>query len=112
MIDIDVSRLNHVTLVEVNGRIDGITAPQLGIVLKEQLARDQRQLVIDLSGVEYMSSAGLRELVTALKVARQQDGGDLRVARPIERVREIMELAGLHQIVRIYATPDEAIASF
>jgi anti-anti-sigma factor len=112
MVEIDVSRLGQVTLIEVQGRIDGVTAPQLGVALRDQLAQGHMQLVVDLSGVEYMSSAGLREIVTALKQARQQPKGDLRVSRPTERVREIMELAGLDQIVMIFSTPDEAVASF
>lgn len=111
MIDIDISRLEQVTLVEVNGRVDGITAPLLGSALRDQMAEEHVQLVVDLSGVEYMSSAGLREIVTALKQARSLSG-DLRLARPTERVRDIMQLAGLDQIVRMFTSPDEAIDSY
>lgn len=112
MVDIDVSLLEQVTLIEVQGRIDGVTAPRFGLALRDQLAQGHTQLVVDLAGVDYMSSAGLREIVTSLKQARQQPDGDLRVSRPTERVREIIELAGLDQIVMIFPTPDEAVASF
>jgi anti-sigma B factor antagonist len=68
-------------------------------------------LVLDLGGVEYMSSAGLREMVRVLKRVKR-GGGDLRIANPSERVKEVLELAGLDTIFEIYPTQVEAVGSF
>jgi anti-sigma B factor antagonist len=58
-----------------------------------------------------MSSAGLREMVRVLKRVKRT-GGDLRIANPSDRVKEVLELAGLDTIFEIYPTQVEAVGSF
>lgn len=111
MVDISVEGLDNVTLVEADGRIDGMNAGQLGSALNEQIDADKRQIVLDLSKVEYMSSAGLRELVNGLKKVKRV-GGDIRIAQPSPRVREVLEMAGLDTIFLIFDTRNEAVASY
>lgn len=111
MIDIDVSELGRVTLVQVKGRIDSMNANQLGDALSGQIDGGHIQLVLDLSGVDYMSSAGLREIVSSLKRVKRATG-DLRLAQPSDRVREVLEMAGLDTIFHIYPTQDGAVGSY
>lgn len=111
MIEINVSNQEQVTLVEVSGRVDSMNANQFGTALSEQIDDGKTQLVLDLSSVEYMSSAGLREIVTSLKKAKRAQG-DLRLAQPSDRVREVLEMAGLDSIFRIYQSQGEAVGSF
>ncbi len=106
-----ISEMRRVTLVEVSGRIDSTNAIQLGETLNSQIDAGRLQLVIDLSGVEYMSSAGLREMVAALKKVRNLNG-DLRIATPSERVKEVLDLAGLSAIFQIFPTQVEAVGSY
>jgi len=110
--DINISGMKRATLVEVNGRVDSTNATQLGDALSQQLDAGHQMLVVDLSSVEYMSSAGLRELVSALKKARKTAGGDVRLAALSPRVKEVLELAGLDTIFHIYPTQVEAVGSF
>jgi anti-anti-sigma factor len=113
MIDISVSGRDHVTLVEVSGRVDSMNAEQLGEKLIEEIDGGRAQIVLDLAGVEYMSSAGLREIVAALKRAKRGNGaGDVRIAQPSYRVREVLEMAGLDTIIQIYPTQVEALGSY
>jgi anti-sigma B factor antagonist len=109
--DVTVSEMRRVTLLEVSGRIDSTNATQFGDTLSSQIDAGRYQLVIDLSTVEYISSAGLREMVAALKKVKQFNG-DLRIATPSERVREVMELAGLNSIFQIFPTQVEAVGSY
>jgi anti-anti-sigma factor len=111
MIDINVSGLDHVTLVEVSGRVDSMNANELGIALASEIDGGHHLIVLDLAGVDYMSSAGLRELVNSLKRAKKATG-DLRLAQPSERVREVLEMAGLDTIFQIYDSQNEALGSF
>lgn len=111
MVDFQIVDLDQVTLVEVSGRVDSATAEQLGAVLSEQFNRGRRYLVIDLARVDYMSSAGLRELVLAFKQA-QKLSGDVRLAQPSHRVQEILEMAGLDTIFQIFPARADALASF
>jgi anti-anti-sigma factor len=110
MVDINTSLHNQVSLIEVAGRVDSSTAPKLGEALNGELNSGRMRLVLDLSAVDYMSSAGLRELVNALKRARSQ--GDLRLASPSERVLDVLEMAGLDEIFQIFHSQAEAIQSY
>ncbi|MBZ0305268.1 MAG: STAS domain-containing protein [Anaerolineae bacterium] len=110
MLDINVSAQQNTTLVEVRGRIDSMNAHQLGEALSNEIDAGHIHLVLDLSGVEYMSSAGLREIVSALK--KVQGSGDVRLAQPSPRVREVLEMAGLDTIFQIFATQAEALGSY
>jgi anti-sigma B factor antagonist len=111
MLVINVSGMDNSSVVEVNGRVDSMSANQLGDALSNVIDDGHVKLVLDLSGVEYMSSAGLREIVTALKKVKRASG-DLRLAQPSDRVREVLEMAGLDTIIRIFPTQGDAINSY
>jgi anti-anti-sigma factor len=111
MLEIGVNNEQDVIIVEVHGRVDSMTAGQLGDSLSTTIEQGNDKIVLDLGGVEYMSSAGLREIVSALKLLKKASG-DLRVAQPMPRVVEIFEMAGLDSILRVFATKQEAVASY
>jgi anti-sigma B factor antagonist len=109
--EISTSELKRVTLFDIRGRIDSTNAAELGDALNAAIDAGRTQIVLDLSNVEYMSSAGLRELVTARKKVKRGTG-DLRLASPSPRVLEVLELAGLDSIFEIYSNQVEAVGSF
>lgn len=113
MSDLTVSRESHkrVDLVAAEGRIDSSTAPQFDDILKKCLADNQYNIVINLSGVSYMSSAGLRALVAALRECKGR-GGRIAIAEPSERVSEVLELAGVSTLFDIYDDQTAAVGSF
>jgi|AMZC01.1.fsa_nt_AMZC01007160.1_8 anti-sigma B factor antagonist len=111
VMEINVSEMRRVQLFEVIGRVDSTNATELGTAMDKAVDDGKSNLVLDLSGVEYMSSAGLREMVRILKRVKRV-GGDLRIANPSERVREVLELAGLDSVFEIYPTQVEAVGSF
>ena len=111
VMEINVSEMKRVQLFEVIGRVDSTNASELGAALDRAADEGRTSMVLDLSGVEYMSSAGLREMVRVLKRVKR-GGGDLRIANPSERVKEVLELAGLDTIFEIYPTQVEAVGSF
>ena len=98
-------------MIVVVGRIDSSNAHELGAALNAAIGEGRYQLVADLSGVDYMSSAGLRELMGALKQLRRVSG-DLRLANPSSRVLDILDLAGLHTVLQIFPSQQEALKSF
>jgi anti-sigma B factor antagonist len=111
VMEINTSEMKRVQLFEVIGRVDSNNANELGSALDEVVDDGKTNLVLDLGGVEYMSSAGLREMVRVLKRVKR-GGGDLRIASPSDRVREVLELAGLDTIFEVYPTQVEAVGSF
>ncbi len=110
--DINVSGMKRATLLEIKGRVDSTNATQLDNALNEQIDAGHIMLIVDLSGVEYMSSAGLRALVAALKKTHKTQGGDLRLSSLSPRVQEVFSLSGLESIFQIYPTQVEAVGSF
>ena len=111
MLDIHVSDHEQVVLLEVVGRVDSMNANELGEALSSQIEGGKLNLVVDLSSVDYMSSAGLREIVSSLKLVKRASG-DLRIAQPSDRVREVFEMAGLDTIFRIYPSQSDAVGSY
>ncbi len=103
--------LKRVNVVTVSGRVDSAASPELEKALQDLLEGRRHQIVMELADVEYMSSAGLRALVSALKTAKKA-GGDVVIARPSERVREVIDLAGLTSVFTVYEDTLEAVGSF
>ncbi|MFZ0546114.1 MAG: STAS domain-containing protein [Candidatus Promineifilaceae bacterium] len=108
---VDVQSMKRVELVTVTGRIDSSNAPDFDAKLMELTDGGEYQLVLNLSGVEYTSSAGLRALVSALRECKKHNG-DLRLSDPSERVKEVLELAGLASLFEIFDDDVTAVGSF
>lgn len=111
MLDISVQSFKRVDLVTVAGRVDSNTAPELEEALEERMSEGRYNLVLDLSEVNYLSSAGLRALVSALRNTKKK-GGDVRIAQPSERVAEVMTLAGLDSLFTSYDDVTVAVGSY
>ena len=101
----------HAGLVAVNGSVDALTAPDLAEFINTQFAEGNSNIVVDLSQVEFMSSAGLRALLTALKESRQQ-GGDLRLAAAPPGVEKVLKMSGFLSIMKSFPGVEEALESF
>ncbi len=111
MVDFHVSAVEQVTVIAVSGRIDSMNADELGENLSKQIEGGGKHIVLDLSQVSYMSSAGLRELVAAYRKA-QSESGDLRLAQPSSRVQDVLEMSGLDTIFQIFPTQGDAVKSY
>ena len=84
--------------IEVVGRIDTTTAPALEKTINEDIA-DTKNLVLDLKAVQYISSAGLRVLLTAQK--KMQKIGSMKVTNVCDEVMEVFEMTGFADILTI-----------
>lgn len=92
-------KLNEKTLViELEGRLDTTTAPQLEAELKNSLD-GVTELVFDLGALEYISSAGLRVLLSAFKIMRNK--GKMKVTNANELVKEVVEVTGFSDFLPI-----------
>jgi anti-sigma B factor antagonist len=105
-------QLSRVDLVAINGRVDANTAPQLQDTLRSIFEAKRFRLVLDLNEMSYMSSAGLKVLLAALKEARRWNRGDLRLAALQPQVKDTLNLVGLLQLFKVYPDTVEAVGSF
>ena len=99
------------TVVTVTGSMDALTAAELSEVLTAQIAEGHANLVVDLIGVEFMSSAGLRSLLGAVKEARSS-GGDLRITSTNPGIDKVLKMSGFHNIAKVFPSQAEAVSSF
>ncbi len=103
-------RQGAVTLVQAHGRLDTSSASETDRHLAALVAAGARMVVLDLAGVEYVSSAGLRVFLSAAK-RLQQAQGKLVLARPTPQTREILDMAGFSALIPVFDTTEAAVAS-
>jgi anti-sigma B factor antagonist len=115
--EINHRQLNRVDVLALNGRLDAASAPQLKEKVDALLSKNRCRIVLDLSGLEALSSAGLRVLADARKRARDRkitdlEGGDVRISGPSKYIRELLDLTGFSTMFEIYPDTVEAVGSF
>ena len=94
---INVERDFELVTLEITGRLDTTTAPNLESVVNE-LSEDTKELVFDMSGVEYISSAGIRVLLGAYKKMNSTQG-KIRIEKANDMVYEVFEMTGLSDML-------------
>lgn len=109
--EINHKQIDDVTVISVKGSIDAITSPNITKYIQNQVANGNARLVMDLSGVDYTSSAGLRVLLGATKDTRSNNG-DIRLTGIQPDVQKVLKLSGFLNILKTYDDLDSAIASF
>ena len=95
---IEIKKNAEETIIEIVGRLDTITAPALDKTINEDIG-DTKNLVLDVKGMEYISSAGLRVLLSAQK--KMQKIGSMKVVNVCEEVMEVFEMTGFADILVI-----------
>ncbi len=96
--NIEQNRNGNALVLALEGRLDTMTAPQLEAALREALP-GVAALTFDFGKLEYISSAGLRVLLSAQKTMNQQ--GTMKVVHANEMVLEIFEVTGFSDILTI-----------
>ena len=102
---------NQISEIRVDGVIDTLTSGELEEVIDTLLKRERYKLVIDLAGVEYISSAGWGIFISHIKEVRD-NGGDIKLANMITNVYEIYELLEFDNVIKAYNSVDEARDEF
>ena len=95
---INVERDFELVTLEITGRLDTTTAPNLETVINE-LSNDTKELVFNISGLEYISSAGIRVLLGAYKKMTSNQG-IMRIEKATDMVKEVFEMTGLTQMLK------------
>ena len=93
---IEIKKTAEQTIIEIVGRLDTITAPALDKTIHEDIG-DTKNLVLDVKGMEYISSAGLRVLLSAQK--KMQKIGSMKVIHVCEEVMDVFEMTGFADIL-------------
>ena len=110
-ISLSESDQDKVSEVRVDGVIDTTTAGELEEVIDSLLKRDRYRIVLDLAGVDYISSAGWGIFISHIKEVRA-NGGDIKLANMITNVYEIYELLEFDKVLKVYNSVDAARDDF
>jgi len=105
------SREHGVSVLKVSGYLDTTTASELETALDGLLGKKEIKIVVDLSGVNYISSAGWGIFIGEIKEIRHK-GGDIKLSGMSGDVYEVFQLLEFNSILEAYEKADEAIASF
>ena len=110
--DISTQQFKHCDLLTVSGRVDSYTAPQLADAI-EKFAKDGKfKVVLDLGGLEYMSSAGFRVLLVAQRNCKRYNRGEVILARVPKKIFEAFELTGFTPLFTMFDDVTSAVGSF
>lgn len=99
---------DSIRIISVKGRLDASTAPQLQAHFEETVSAEKRLFVLDLQGVDYVSSGGLRVLLVLTKKVKAVGGGVvLSNLHPF--VEDLLTMAGFNKLIPTAATVEDGI---
>lgn len=107
--EISISKANNWAVVAVTGRLDTNSATEFDAKLQEVIERGDLRLILDLSRLEYVSSAGLRSVIAAAKTAGSREGR-LCCCGVSGLVRKVFDVSGFTTLLPIFETLDDALA--
>jgi len=106
--EISVRKEKNVSVVSVTGRMDAVTAPEFEKNLSELMSKGEKKFLVNLAGLEYISSAGLRSI---LVIAKQSKAGQGEVIFSGLRgpVEEVFKISGFHSIFKVFESEETAL---
>lgn len=110
--EITVTPIENCDLVTIKGRIDSYTAPALTEKLNELTSQNRYKIILDLSEVVYVSSAGLRVMIDIQKTCKKINQGEVLLVNIPPRVYETLELAGFAPLFKFYNDVNSAVDAF
>jgi len=107
-----VRRVNSVTVVDVSGRITlGEGCTQLRELIREQLSKGHKNVLLNLADVTYIDSSGIGELVSAYTAVSHQ-GGKLKLLGLTKKVHDLLQITKLYTVFDVHEDEAKAIGSF
>lgn len=104
--------LKRCVLININGRIDSATAPQMQEALNDLIEENNYKFVLDLSQVDFISSAGLWVLVNAQKKCKRFNRGEVVLASVPQRIHDALDLAGFIPYFKVFGVTAQGVGSF
>ena len=110
--EITTKQYKRCDLVTVKGRVDSATAPQLSDAFDAIVHGGRYKIAVDLGGLDYMSSAGLRALLAVQKLCKRYNRGEVVLAAVPVRIHEAMDLAGFIPLFKTFDDGTAAVGYF
>jgi anti-sigma B factor antagonist len=110
--EVTTIQYKHCDLIKAKGRVDSSTSAQLSEALDAVTNDGRFKIVLDMSEVEYMSSAGLRVLIGTQKQCKRYNRGEVILAQVPKRIYDALELAGFVPLFKFFDDVLAAVGSF
>jgi anti-anti-sigma factor len=104
------THVGDAVVLRVEGRLDAATSPEFEKAFQQSINSECRRMIVDLEGVDYVSSAGLRVILVAAKTVRA-GGGVLGLSGLRRTVKDTLEMAGFCALFPIYDSLEKALES-
>jgi len=108
---IGCEKRDDVLVVVLRGEVDAENVTDLLAFFERGECREEKRIVLDLTGLRYVDSSGLGAFVKLMKAARRS-GGDVRLAGPTREVLKVLELTRLNRVFDVCPDREEALAHF
>lgn len=109
--EISIYSRDTIKVVNLDGEMNAATSPEVEARLMQLIMGGNRKLVIDLSGVDYLSSAGLRVFLAMNKLIKKSQG-EMRICGLNVLVKEVFEISGFHLIFPLFTDVNRALDGF
>jgi anti-anti-sigma factor len=106
--DISTKKEPTALVVTVSGRMDAVTAPEFEKSISDFITQGEKVFVVNLSGLEYISSAGLRSILACTKRLKELSG-KLIFSGLQGYVKEVFSISGFNGIFKIYESDSEGL---
>ncbi|OJX41254.1 MAG: hypothetical protein BGO78_00450 [Chloroflexi bacterium 44-23] len=110
--EVEVVNFKRSSIVNVKGRIDSSTSPELLRKFNTLIDDGTYRIVFNMNEVTFISSAGLRVLITTQKKCKRHNRGELVLSSVPENILAALDLAGFLPLFKIYTTDIEAVGNF
>jgi anti-sigma B factor antagonist len=110
--EITTQEFKHCDLLKVKGRVDSATAPEFAKALEKSNDNNRFNIAVDMSDLEYMSSAGFRALLATQRNCKRYNRGELVLVAVPVRIKEALELAGFTELFKSFDDTVAAVGHF
>jgi anti-sigma B factor antagonist len=110
-LELEVQSLKKVDVMKLKGRMDSSNVSEFEQAIASLQQQGRHNLVLDMEQMEYMSSAGLRAMVSALKASKHK-GGNVVIAKPHAHMVDTLKLVGFQTLFPQYGDVLQAVDSF
>ncbi len=111
MLNLNMHDREGLKIVEINGIMDSGSSPEAEKYIREILDQGYKKVILNLEGLEYLSSSGLRVFLVAAKKLWSVDG-KLKLCSPNRVVKDILDTSGFSMILEVRDSVEQAVSEF
>ena len=108
---IETRKIHDVLVVDMSGSLDSTSSGEAGDRIVNIAKGEHKRVLLNLAGLEYLSSAGLRVILRGAKLL-QGKRGELKICNAKEPVKDVLKTSGFNNLIRVYDSEQEAFSAF